>query len=131
MGFIQPCFIRKNNPELRKKLEDLGYKFNGTDHIELDYIVTFPHYGTFSIFTAYRFNIYDDNFRTVWKGYIDCGTNEELFLALAALRDDGDYMQWFTYREKWFKNKQNDIEVIRYGAGNPINFHKAIMKKNY
>ena len=24
--FIQPCFIRKNTPELRKKLEELGYK---------------------------------------------------------------------------------------------------------
>lgn len=29
-------------------------------------------------------------------GFIDCGTNEDLFLALAALRDDSDYMQWFT-----------------------------------
>lgn len=28
MGFIQPCFIRKNTPELRKKLEELGYKMN-------------------------------------------------------------------------------------------------------
>ena len=26
---------------------------------------------------------------------IDCGTNEELFLAIAALRDDSNYMQWF------------------------------------
>ena len=25
MSFIQPCFIRKNTPELRKKLEELGY----------------------------------------------------------------------------------------------------------
>jgi len=29
------------------------------------------------------------------EGFIDCGTNEKLFLALAALRDDSDYMQWF------------------------------------
>lgn len=28
-------------------------------------------------------------------GRIDCGTNEELFLALAALRDDTDKFQWF------------------------------------
>ena len=26
---------------------------------------------------------------------IDCGTNEELFLAIAALRDDTDENQWF------------------------------------
>lgn len=93
--FTTPCFIRKNTLELRKKLEELGYKFSGTDHIELDCIVTFPHHDTFSVFTAYHFNIYDDNFKTVWKGYIDCGTNEELFLALAALRDDTNENQWF------------------------------------
>jgi hypothetical protein len=26
MGFTTPCFIRKNTPELRKKLAELGYK---------------------------------------------------------------------------------------------------------
>lgn len=26
MAFIQPCFIRKNTPELRQKLEELGYE---------------------------------------------------------------------------------------------------------
>jgi hypothetical protein len=101
--FIQPCFIRNNTPELRKKLEELGYKFSGADHIELDCIVTFPHHDTFSVFTTYRFNIYDDSFKIVWKEYIDCGTNEELFLALSALRDDSDYMQWFISGNKWFK----------------------------
>lgn len=30
---------------------------------------------------------------------IDCGDNEDLFLAIAALRDDSDYMQWFTSHE--------------------------------
>ncbi len=60
---------------------------------------------------------------------IDCGENIALFLAIAALRDDSDYRQWFTYGEKWIQNKQNDIEVIRYGAGNPINFHKATVEE--
>lgn len=35
------------------------------------------------------------------KGRIDCGTNEELFLAIAALRDDTDKNQWFTDGDKW------------------------------
>ena len=30
---------------------------------------------------------------------IDCGDNEELFLAIAAMRDDTDYMQWFVLDE--------------------------------
>ena len=106
--FTQPCFIRKNTPELRKKLEELGYKFSGADHIELDCIVTFPHHDAFSVFAAYHFNIYDDSFKIVWKEYIDCGTNEELFLALAVLRDGSDYMQWFTDGKLWEKSN-NDL----------------------
>ena len=33
MGFTTPCFIRKNTPELRKKLEELRYN-HPTDVIE-------------------------------------------------------------------------------------------------
>lgn len=83
--FTQPCFIKKNTPELRKKLEDLGYIshiFNNND----------------------ANNIYADKLGTYISVdienqpyYIDCGTNEQLFLALAALRDDSDYMQWFVF----------------------------------
>lgn len=29
--FTTPCFIKKNTPELRKKLEELGYTYNGRD----------------------------------------------------------------------------------------------------
>lgn len=129
MSFIQPCFIQKNTPELRKRLEELGY---------------FPpseiwYDENFAICTIYRdnkgeyltFKIDDDFERIIVPSYpyIDCGDNEELFLAIAALRDDSDYMQWFTDGKKWYQNKQNDIEVIRYGAGSPINFHKATVEE--
>ena len=115
--FTQPCFIRKNTPELRKKLEELGYKFSGADHIELDCIVTFPHHDAFSVFAAYYFNIYDDSFKIVWEEYIDCGTNEELFLALAALRDDTDKNQWvideanecFGWEDSWMICDKDDM----------------------
>lgn len=60
---------------------------------------------------------------------IDCGENIALFLAIAALRDDSDYMQWFTDGENWFQNKVNDYEVIKYGPGNPINFRKATINE--
>ena len=33
MGFTTPCFIRKNTPELRKKLGELGYKVSNEAHI--------------------------------------------------------------------------------------------------
>ena len=60
---------------------------------------------------------------------IDCGENIALFLAIAALRDDSDYMQWFTDGEKWIQDKRNDYEVIKYGPGNPINFRKATINE--
>ena len=89
--FIQSCFIRKNTPELRKKLEELGYtnipNGRGEWYIpieELKYLVTYPISGCYQGCNGYW---YEDDF--------DCGTNEELFLALSALRDDSDYMQWF------------------------------------
>lgn len=90
MTFTTPCFIRKNTPELRNKLEELGYKYSTFDDLKLDGIITFPSKGEYSVFANYHF----DGKHTL-KSFIDCGTNEELFLALAALRDDNDYMQWF------------------------------------
>lgn len=95
MSFTQPCFIRKNTPELRKRLEKLGYL--PPSEIWYD--------ENFAICTIYRdnkgeyftFKIDDDFERTIVPSYpyIDCGTNEELFLALAALRDDFSENQWF------------------------------------
>lgn len=92
--FTTPCFIRKNTAELRKKLEELGYKLNNG-----------KAWGRFLV----TFRIEETN---EWKYVaspewdlqnnpdidvsIDCGTNEDLFLALAALSEDNDYMQWFT-----------------------------------
>lgn len=90
MGFTTPCFIRKNTPELRKKLEELGYKYSTFDDLKLDGIITFHSKSEYSVWANYHF----DGKHTL-KSYIDCRTNEDLFLALAALRDDSDYMQWF------------------------------------
>ena len=42
---------------------------------------------------------------------IDCGTNEELFLALAALNDKNDYGQWFVCMEEYLGNNLNPVKV--------------------
>ena len=90
MGFTTPCFIRKNTPELRKKLEELGYNCSSLRRDRS------------CLFTAAYLNVYHsihpewlDNEDIRKTNDIDCGTNEELFLAIAALRDDTNYMQWF------------------------------------
>ena len=85
MSFIQPCFIRKNTPELRKKLEELGYYQH-------------PSYGDNGQYLHLNRGFYHTNvigYSEEIERMIDCGTNEELFLALAALRDDTNENQWF------------------------------------
>lgn len=88
MGFTTPCFIRKNNSELRNKLKELGYYCN-------------PYLGWNNLYTSIFgvrsvYSMRDDiNVLSKEIDIIDCGTNEELFLAIAALRDDSNYMQWF------------------------------------
>ena len=90
MAFIQPCFIRKNTPELREKLRELGYIISDTLVItNFDEIICYDNisYGC----------EYPCEYR---QKSIDCGTNEELFLALAALRDDTRDFQWFIWDDE-------------------------------
>lgn len=89
MGFTTPCFIRKNTPELREKLKRIGVRpflLNEELNSWGDNIKVFG-------WEMVAFSCSDS--LNDCKDYIDCGTNEELFLAIAALRDDSNYMQWF------------------------------------
>jgi len=140
MGFTTAAFIRKNTPELRKKLEKLGYK-------SVSLIEDRP-----CLFTASYLNAYhsippewfdDDNPHTTYNcaGRIDCGTNEELFLAIAALRDDTNENQWFTNGEEWAYHPKTECcspcnTVYRTLAfdyipkdTNMVNYHKATVKE--
>lgn len=120
--FTQPCFIRKNTPELRKKLEELGYVshiFNNND----------------------ANNIYADKLGTYISVdienqpyYIDCETNEELFLALAALRDDTDINQYFVCDKVSFTLGKtyypDDYLYYQYDEFfDKQNWHKATVKE--
>ena len=121
MPFTQLCFIRKNTPELRKKLEDLGYIshiFNNND----------------------ANNIYADKLGTYISVdienqpyYIDCGTNEELFLALAALKDDIDINQWFINTNNyWYKcldNKFSKETADWVSCTSADKWHKAAVEE--
>lgn len=92
-------FYKKNTPELRKKLEELGYIMGESLNTNKSKGLICTKYGkVFNIICNADISKYD----------IDCGTNEELFLALAALRDDSDYMQWFTDGKLWEKSN-NDL----------------------
>lgn len=144
----QPCLIRKNTPELRRKLEELGltpmniggctldaHNYDGRgNHKTIDEgtaIITYlsNHYGV----------IYDIDSVTLQNRF-DCGTNEDLFFALAALRDDTDRNQWFVSNyfnrnmqpDEWcfcteddYKNFFGDCPYIR----NYDDYHKATVEE--
>ena len=131
MAFIQPCFIRKNTPELRNKLEELGYE-------PCYSMVKYPDkYSNLFVSSNYgdRYFGYDDENMQLFnyeineliksKALIDCGTNEKLFLALVALRDDIDINQWiideanecFGHDNSWMicdKDDMNDRAIYTH-----------------
>lgn len=92
--FTQSCFIRKNSPELREKLINLGY------HVyDLDMNKDSPAEWCTVIES-------EADYAGIWckepankEKFLDCGENEDLFLAIAALRDDNDFMQYFKAAE--------------------------------
>lgn len=103
MGFIQNCFIRKSTEDLTKKVYRIGGRSGrGYWHSDIN---------TLLICESDQYRCLDDEWGNAvsltQKGYIDCGTNEELFLAIAALRDDTDRYQWFVddnFGNDWIKS---------------------------
>lgn len=85
MAFTTSCFVRVDGPEKLKKLieclEGIGYKKAGRFHGE--YVI------------ATGGNIYTAVIVRALDPFIDCGTNVELFRALAAMNDENDREQWF------------------------------------
>ncbi len=124
MAFIQPCFIRKNTPKLRKKLEELGYNRYplwmadwSDDDSRYVYLVTDVLYYTYPQVPTKPKN----------GEYIDCGTNEDLFLALAAMRDDSDKNQYCIDSEgNWFLYNKTYIKLL---AKTTVTWHKATVEE--
>ena len=137
MGFTTAAFIRRNTPELRKKLEELGYIKNSpiwTDNCSIIWAYQYPEKGfdTPNYVIADSFDIPFDKHSRLCGKFIDCGTNEELFLAIASLRDDTDKYQWFTDGDKWIMCPE--IKFSTYWAYNDIDvntdtIHKATVKE--
>ena len=106
MGFTTAAFIRRNTPELRKKLEELGYIKNSpiwTDNCSIIWAYQYPEKGfdTPNYVIADSFDNPFDKDSILCGKFIDCGDNENLFLAISALRDDTDKNQWFTDGYHW------------------------------
>lgn len=94
MGFLQNCILRKNSKEIAKALIEMGYhtydikEYGGCpEYWSIVVEVDIAYAGIWN-------NMPNNN---IINDFIDCGDNEKMFLALAALRDDSDLYQWFVY----------------------------------
>lgn len=121
--FTTNCFIRKNTSELRTKLKELGYhicrctEFEDSVWLRTSFITNKPVIHGIGYFnedltgrknTQEELDFFLSENCTSKNPRIDCGDNEELFIALAALRDDTAKNQWFVVDNIWLKC-YNDI----------------------
>ena len=100
--FTQECFIRKNSNVLRRKLRNIGYLDNTTINYNKKLIAILgDNYYTYKDYEHF-YKLRSDSYAS---RCIDCGDNEDLFLAIAALRDDSNEHQWYTDGTRWNFNK--------------------------
>lgn len=103
--FITNCFIRKNTPELRGKLKKMGYYVchctGGATAVSLMALL-----GEVHAVCAEELDIFADEVKSGKCKLIYCGDNEQLFIALAAMRDDTDKDQLFTNGIDWAINRE-------------------------
>ena len=119
--FTQKCFIRKNTPEIVNALEQLGY---GT--------LFSARNGYGEYLCCYNSIVTGSDGGEINYEFIDCGTNEKLFLAIAALRDDSDKFQYFTNGVFWIKCSQLELKHEldnNYEEFCVADFHKATVEE--
>lgn len=125
--FTQSCFIKKISADLSEKLEKIGYK-------ESTYIKFASPEITATYCKAGKYSQTIVN--PTLCNAIDCGENEQLFLAITALRDDTEAHQWFVHKSgnHWWKseydsflkyfNESNEDSELKYE-----DFHKATVEE--
>ena len=99
--FTTPCFIRKNTPSLREKLEEMGYdlcvctKEPGSNC----WLLTSDS-GTVHVVHPLEQADYMAEVTNGISRDVDCGDDERLFIALATMRDDTGKNQYFVHDEE-------------------------------
>ena len=103
--FTQACFIKNYKRDLISKIENIGYRNYGNPFQFTDFSILYTTIDGY--YVPYKVQV--DN------SWIDCGTNEELFLAIAALRDDSDIHQWFIHQDCSFLKCECDSKIDMWG----------------
>lgn len=131
--FTTHVFIRKNTLEIRQKLNELWYELclcSATGGDSWLYNIG----NTIHAVGPEEQDIFIEDMKLFKSERVDCGTNDKLFLALAALNDDNDYMQYFTNgydfilcdREDWVDMYSVLCSGESHGYQDVLdNYHKA------
>ena len=90
--YTAKCFIRQNDYHLWDALYRLGGRPGGNFLYKNE--ITVVGQGYFSTCDL------SQQGELIKNGFVDCGENADLFLAIASLRDDSDINQWFLIDEK-------------------------------
>ena len=105
MIFTTPCFIRKNTPELREKLKRIGVHPFLLDEELNSWGDNIKVFGWEMVAFSCSDSLND------CKDYIDCGINEELFLAIAAKRNNTSYGQYWVFDEDFAPYQKGDFVI--------------------
>ena len=128
MGFLVNCSIKKISQELSDILELLGYENGWDGFIHTEELKTSTFVSTKGFWSL-------SGFCEIWETErnFHCGTNEKLFLALAALNDTNDFMQWFiSEKGDWFlcSYKKFDSNFAEQLIGSKkLEWHKATIEE--
>ena len=103
MSFTTRCYIRKNTKELRDRLKEIGYTicpccyFQGAVWLDTLPETSSAHgVGYHSEDSPFKSQEEELSVYVEECNGIDCGENDDLFLSIAALRDDSGAFQWFS-----------------------------------
>ena len=120
MTFTTPCFVRVENPEKRKELIEwlkaLGYR--------LEYL---RNDGVIVLTSENRVYVYGEAlYRVIKVDYdaFDCGTDIELFKALAAMNEENDREQWYAYTE--YPTNEGKNGVRKFVFNEPARFDSFV-----
>lgn len=124
------CYIELNSKFLREKLEMLGYKYGGSDKQSIGTSALYCNDGKY-------YEIYQSKPSRSHLIY-DCGTNEVLFLAIAALNNKTDKHQWFICQREYITHNMKVINIgdwqlntqfDKLTCGLKLNWIKATIKE--
>ena len=93
--FTAPCFIRQNTQEIRIRLSEMGYSESVFFCGDLSNLCV-------NVLCNGEYDEAND-YAPLLCNAVDCFENEDLFLAIAALRDDSDFGQLFVMKDGRFE----------------------------